>query len=252
MIGVMRRYRKTLQIGLLVVVAAFIASLFVFGTRGFGDGERADAVATVNGEAISAERFQRRYQDYLDAVSAQSRDRFSAALAEQLGLPQQVLSMLVQEAIVVQRARAEGLDVTDEELSAQIQAARLFHEGGRFSMRRYEEYLRRRGMTASAFETEARRELTRIKMEQIVRNGVKVTESELEQAFVLRNEEVRAAWALVETAPLLGAASAGEEDVARYYSTSRSCPRTSARRCRSPRSRSTTRSTAGSSRSLGR
>ncbi|MGH7356838.1 MAG: SurA N-terminal domain-containing protein [Candidatus Rokuibacteriota bacterium] len=217
MIGVMRRYRKTLQIGLLVVVAAFIASLFVFGTQGFGDGERSDAVATVNGETISAERFQRRYQDYLDAVSAQSRERFSPQLAEQLGLPQQVLSMLVQEALVVQRARAEGLEVSDEELSAQIQAARIFHEGGRFSMRRYEEFLRRRGMTASAFETEARRELTRTKMEQIVKNGVKVTEAELEQAFAFRNEEVRAAWALVETAPLLAAATAGEEDIARYY-----------------------------------
>jgi len=84
-------------------------------------------------------------------------------------------------------------------------------------MRRYEEFLKRRGMTAIAFETEARRELTRTKMEQIVKNGVKVTEAELEQAFVLRNEEVRAAWALVETAPLLVAATASDEDVARYY-----------------------------------
>ena len=217
MIGVMRRYRKTLQIGLLVVVAAFIASLFVFGTRGFGDGERGDAVATVNGETISAERFQRRYQDYLDAVSAQSRERFSPQLAEQLGLPQQVLGMLVQEALVVQRARAEGLEVSDEELSAQIQASRVFHEGGRFNMKRYEEFLRRRGMTASAFETEARRELTRTKMEQMVKSGVRVTEAELEGAFALRNEEVRAAWALVETAPLLAAATAAEEDIDRYY-----------------------------------
>ena len=217
MIGVMRRHRMMLQIGLLLVVAAFIASLFVFGTKGFGDGDRGDAVATVNGEAISSERFQRRYQDYLEAVSAQSRDRFSPALAEQLGMPQQVLGMLVQEALVVQRARAEGLEVTDEELSAQIQAARIFHESGRFAMRRYEEFLKRRGMTASAFETEARRELTRTKMEQIVKNGVKVTEAELEQAFLLRNEEVRAAWALVETAPLLLAAIASEEDLARYY-----------------------------------
>ncbi|MGH7276243.1 MAG: SurA N-terminal domain-containing protein [Candidatus Rokuibacteriota bacterium] len=217
MIGVMRRHRKMLQIGLLLVVAAFIASLFVFGTTGFGDGDRGDAVATVNGETISVERFQRRYADYLEAVSAQSRDRFSPALAEQLGMPQQVLNMLVQEALVVQRARAEGLEVSDEELSAQIQAARIFHEGGRFAMRRYEEFLKRRGMTASAFETEARRELTRTKMEQIVKNGVKVTDAELEQAFVLRNEEVRAAWALVETAPLLLAAVASEEDIARYY-----------------------------------
>ena len=41
MITVMRRYRKSLQIGLLVVIAAFVASLFVFGATGSrsGDGE---------------------------------------------------------------------------------------------------------------------------------------------------------------------------------------------------------------------
>ena len=38
MITFMRRYRRVLQVGLLLVVAAFIASLFVFGQRGFGDG----------------------------------------------------------------------------------------------------------------------------------------------------------------------------------------------------------------------
>jgi peptidyl-prolyl cis-trans isomerase D len=217
-IGVMRRHRRALQIGLLLVVAAFVASLFVFGTTGFGNGQRADAVATVNGETISAERYQRRYQDYLEILAAQSRERFSPALAEQLGLPQQVLSALVQEALVVQRARVEGLEVSDAELNAQIQAQRGFRdEGGRFSMRRYQEFLRRRGVSASVFEAEARRELTRSKMEQIVRNGVRLTEAELEQAWRLRFEEVRPAWALVEAAPLFAAATASDEEVSRYY-----------------------------------
>ena len=34
MITVMRRYRKSLQVGLLVIIAAFVASLFVFGSSG--------------------------------------------------------------------------------------------------------------------------------------------------------------------------------------------------------------------------
>ena len=38
MITVMRRYRKSLQLGLLVVIAAFVASLFVLGTTGSRDG----------------------------------------------------------------------------------------------------------------------------------------------------------------------------------------------------------------------
>jgi len=213
----MRRYRKTLQVGLLVVVAAFIGSLFVFGTTGFQDGpDRPDAVATVNGETIPVERYQRRYQAYLDAYAQVYRDRFSPEMAERLGLPLQVVQDLVQEAVVVHRARAEGLEVGDEELNAQIHMVPAFHENGRFSLKRYQEFLRRRGLTDVAFEQDVRRELTRAKVESTVKGGVKVSDAELEQAFVARREQIRAAWALVELGPLLASATASDEETQTY------------------------------------
>jgi peptidyl-prolyl cis-trans isomerase D len=214
----MRRYRRGLQVGLLIVIAAFIASLFVFGQRGFGDGAGRDVVATVNGESISLARYQRRYEAFMEAYARMYRDRFSSELAERLGLPQQVVNELVQEALIVQRARAEGLEVTDEELNAQIQAVPVFQENGRFALKRYEDYLRRRGMTAAAFENEMRREFTRVKVEQAVRGGVKVTPAEVEHAFVLRREEVRAAWALVDLGPLIAAAAASDDELEKYLS----------------------------------
>src|SRR5213083_2635804 len=212
----MRRYRRGLQVGLLIVIAAFIASLFVFGQRGFGDGAGRDAVATVNGESIPLARYQQRYQAFMEAYARIYRDRFSPELAERLGLPQQVVNELIQEALIVQRARAEGLLVTDEELNAQIQAVPAFQENGRFALQRYQEYVRRRGLAAAAFENEMRRELTRMKVEQAVRGGVKVTPAEVEHAFVLRREEARAAWALVEFGPLIAAASASDVELGKY------------------------------------
>jgi peptidyl-prolyl cis-trans isomerase D len=213
----MRRHRKALQIGLLLVIAAFVGSLFVFGTTGFqGGAERPDAVATVNDETIPAERYQRRYQAYLDAYAQIYRDRFSPERAERLGLPLQVVNDLVQEAVVVQRARAEGLEIGDEELNAQIHRVPAFHENGRFSLKRYQEFLRRRGLTDVAFEQDARRELTRGRVESTVKGGVKVSDAELEQAFVARREEIRAAWALVELAPLVASATASDEEIQTY------------------------------------
>ena len=159
MITVMRRYRRVLQIGLLFVIAAFvITSVVVSGANPFrGGGVARDSVATVNGETIPTDRFQRRYQAYLEAYAQMYKDRFSPEIAERMGLPQQVLNDLVLEAIVVQRARAESLEITDTELNAQIQAVPGFQEGGRFAMRRYQDFLKRRGMNASAFESEVRR-----------------------------------------------------------------------------------------------
>jgi peptidyl-prolyl cis-trans isomerase D len=218
MITTMRKYRKALQVGLLVVIAAFVASLFIFGTGKFGgpDGQAPDAVASVNGESIPVERYQRRYQAYLEAYAQVYRDRFTPELAEQMGLPQQVMNDLVQEAVVVQRARAEGLELNDEELNAQIQAVPAFQENGRFSLKRYQDFLRRRGLTEVGFEQDVRRELTRMKVMNTVKEGVKVSDAELEQAYVARREEVRAAWALVEIAPLVAAATAGDDELEAY------------------------------------
>ncbi|HEX5813744.1 MAG TPA: peptidylprolyl isomerase [Methylomirabilota bacterium] len=211
----MRRYRRLLQIGLLLVIAAFVLTSVVVGTMN-GGSDRADAVASVNGELIPLERYQRRYQAYLDAYSRVYRDRFSPELAEQLGLPQQAVNDLVQEALVVQRARAEGLEVTDEELNAQIQAVPAFQDSGRFSLRLYQEFLKRRGISAGTFEADVRRELTRLKVETTVKGGMKISDAELEQAFVTRREEVRAAWALIDTGALTAAATASDDEVGAY------------------------------------
>jgi peptidyl-prolyl cis-trans isomerase D len=215
MITVMRRYRRMLQIGLLLVIAAFVLTSVFVGTMG-GSSDRTDAVASVNGESIPLERYQRRYQAYLDAYSRVYRDRFSPELAEQLGLPQQAVNDLVQEALVVQRARAEGLEVSDEELNAQIQAVPAFQDTGRFSLRRYQDFLKRRGTSAGAFEGDVRRELTRMKVETTVKGGIKVSEAELEQAFVSRREEARAAWALIDVGALATSVAASDDEVQSY------------------------------------
>jgi peptidyl-prolyl cis-trans isomerase D len=215
MITVMRKYRRLLQIGLLLVIAAFVLTSIFVGTMGGGP-DRADAVASVNGETIPLERYQRRYQAYLDAYSRVYRDRFSPELAEQLGLPTQAVNDLVQEALVVQRARTEGLEVTDEELNAQIQAVPAFQDNGRFSLRLYQDFLKRRGMSAGTFEADVRRELTRMKVETTVKGGIKVSDAELEQAFVARREEARAAWALVDVGALATAAAASQDEVQAY------------------------------------
>ena len=215
MITLMRRYRRALQVGLLVVIAAFVAtSVFVFGQGSMGGPDT--AVAKVNGEAISAERYQRRYQEYLNAYAQTLRDQFSPEMAERMGLPQQVVDDLVQEELIVQRARAERLETSDEELNAQIHAIAHFHEAGRFSMKRYEDVLRRGNLSKTAFEDDVRRRLTRLKIEGIVRSGVKLTEGEIQQAFIQSREEARATWALVDLAPIVAAMTATDAELMSY------------------------------------
>src|SRR5439155_1278039 len=120
------------------------------------------------------------------------------------------------ESRAVQKAQGEGLGLPDEELNAQIHTFPAFQEGGRFTLKRYEEVLRRLGYTKGGFEDEMRRRLTRSKVENAVRGGVKVSDSEIEQAYVQQREEARAEWALVELAPLIAAQTATDEELQAY------------------------------------
>jgi peptidyl-prolyl cis-trans isomerase D len=215
MIGVMRTYRKSLQVSLLVVIAAFVVtSVVVFGA-GTGGVQR-DAIAVVDGEPIPLDRFERRYRAYYDYYAQMLRDRFTPELAQQLQLPQQVIGDLVQEAVVFQRAKREGLAVTNEELNAQVHAVPAFQDNGRFSMKRYEAFLTGRGMSKAAFEEDARRQLTRQKVETMVKSGIKVSEAELEQTFAHGRDGARAAWALVDPAPLAAAISPTDDELTKY------------------------------------
>jgi peptidyl-prolyl cis-trans isomerase D len=215
MIRVMREYRKTLQVGLLVVIAAFIVtSVVVFGA-GTGGPQR-DSVATVDGEAVPLDRYERRYRAYYEHYAQMLKERFTPQMAQQLQLPQQVVNDLVQEAIVFQRAQREGLAVSDEELNAQVHAVPAFQDNGRFSMKRYEAFLGARGLSKAAFEEDARRQLTRQKVENMVKSGIKVSDTELEHAYASRKDGVRAAWALVDQAPLAAAINPTDEELAKF------------------------------------
>src|SRR5258708_39648053 len=104
MITVMRRYRRILQIGLLVVIAAFVLTSVYVGSMSGGPRNRGDIVATVNGDAIPADRYPRRYQAYLVAYSHEYRVRVAPTLAGQLGLPLHAVYDLEQGADAVARA----------------------------------------------------------------------------------------------------------------------------------------------------
>jgi peptidyl-prolyl cis-trans isomerase D len=217
-ISLMREYARSLKILLLIVVVVFIltsGALFYFGTGPFGGG-RSTAVAVVNGEEIPFQRFQRAQSNIIAAYERTARQRLTPELAERLGLSQQVINELVTEAIVIQGAGREGVRVTDDELRSAIQQIREFEENGRFSREQYLRVLRQIRLDPGEFETEVRRQLLRRKMETLIKQGVKVSEEELHEAYRQRHERVRAAWAHLDIQPAMAGIRVADADLEPY------------------------------------
>jgi peptidyl-prolyl cis-trans isomerase D len=214
----MREYFRSLKFILVVIILAFIAtSVVYFGTSVIGGGaNRPNVVATVNGEEIPTERFRRAQASVFAAFENMSKQRVTPELAERLGLNQQVISDLVTDAVVVQGAAHEGVRVSDDELRAHIQQMREFQEDGRFSHDRYVRVLRQARLEPGEFESEMRRALVRQRMETLIRGGVKVSEAELQDAYRLRHERVRAAWASMDAQPLMASVVVTDAELEPY------------------------------------
>ncbi|HSB42635.1 MAG TPA: peptidylprolyl isomerase [Methylomirabilota bacterium] len=221
MISVMREYARSLKIVLLIVIAVFILTsgvLFYFGSGPFREGG-SNAVAVVNGEEIPFERFRRAQANLAAAYERMARQRLTTEMAERLGLSQQVVNELVTEAVVIQGAAKEGVRVSDDELRATIQGIREFQESGRFSREEYLKVLRQLRLGPGEFETEIRRQLVRRKMETLIKQGVKVSDAELRQAYADRHERVRAAWAYADVKPLMASMQVADADLEPYVKT---------------------------------
>lgn len=217
MIGALRRNLKVLSVTLWVVIAAFVGTtFFVWGKGSITGGGQGAGVATVNGEEIPLERYQRLYRSYVEFYRQLYKERFTPDLAERLGVSRQVVEALIDETLILQQAARDGVGVDDDELRGQIQSIRAFQENGRFSRERYLGILSRARIDPAAFEADQRRELLRRKMEATIKEGVKVSDAELRQAFELRRERVRAVWAEVEVAPLMAGVTATEAEAETY------------------------------------
>ena len=218
LIGAMREYFRGLKFILLIVIVAFIAtSLFFYGSGSLrGDGARAGAPATVNGEDIPAARLQRMQRNYIEYYRRAYRQDITPEMAERMGLNQQAVSDLIQEALIIQQAKREGITVGDEELRLRIQSIPAFQDDGRFSRDRYLAQLKQARIEPGEFETEVRRDLLRQKVEALIKDGIKVSAAEVDQAYTTRFERVRADWAYVEGGPLMAQITVSDADAEAY------------------------------------
>jgi peptidyl-prolyl cis-trans isomerase D len=213
----MREYFRSLKFILIIIVVAFVATSVVYFGTSMNDGASNPAVvATVNGEEIPAERFQRTQANLIARYERMTRQALTPETIERLGLHQQVLNELVNEAVVNQAGAREGIRVSDDELRSRIQDIRDFHENGQFSRERYLDLLRRNRLDPGNFEADVRRELSRRKIEDLVKSGVKVSDAEVREAYEARNQRVRAAWASVDAQPLMANITVADADIEPY------------------------------------
>jgi|GEM_PF-1256112 len=140
------------------------------------------SVAKVGGDVITYDEFNRVYRTMYDNYKQLLKDKFDESFAK--SLKAQALQELVMGKLMVQEAGRIGLRISDEELQAVIMKTPAFAgRDGRFDKQLYERILDQINMKPAAFEANQREFLLRQKLEQIVKDGVMVSDAELAASF---------------------------------------------------------------------
>jgi peptidyl-prolyl cis-trans isomerase D len=214
---------------LLAVVAAFIFG-FVFMNMGVGSsnlsGAKADKnvpfAARVNGETITVNDYQRALQNLEQMYSQMYNQQFTPAMAQQMGLPKQVLDSLVDQRLLGQEARRLNLNASPEEVRKKLLSIPTFSPEGRFvGMELYRNYVvgRLGYPNTAAFEEDMAREITLSKMESAIQSSLVVSQKAAEAEYRRTNENAKIKYVLIPAALHAAAVTVMPTDVETYYKT---------------------------------
>lgn len=143
-----------------IVLALIILPFALWGVSSYDrSGNSPDVAATVNGTKITQQELENALRQQQDRMRQQLGANFDAAMFDNPEMKRAVLDNLVSQRLLVERARAASLAVTDDQVAKVIAGIEAFQDGGKFDKKRYEAVLTNQNMSPLTFEAKVRDEL---------------------------------------------------------------------------------------------
>jgi len=146
---------------LIVLLVLIIPPFAFFGIDSyFRGGETGQAVARIGDYQISQGEFSRALRERQDALQRLVQGRIDPDMLDNPELRYATLDALIQRRLLLESALRSGVVVGDERLQDIISRQELFQdEAGKFSLERYQQFLRSEGMTPVMFESRLRQDI---------------------------------------------------------------------------------------------
>ena len=147
--------RRLVQIVLVLITLPFA----FFGLESYRHSGDTGAPATVNGTKISQQEFETALRQQRDRMRQMLGANFDSAILESVEARRAILNNLVEQRLLIERARAAGLTVTDEQVAQVIGGIDAFKQDGKFDQKRYTTVLDSQNMSPLMFEARLRDDL---------------------------------------------------------------------------------------------
>ena len=217
MLKAMRKHFKFLAPALWIVIAVFIIAIFAVwgGGEQLGRGAGPSTVASVGGKKISKDLYFQTLRDKLEALKEQYKD-LNRNLIQQLNIPQQVLEEIIQQNLLLQAARAMGIQASDDEIRDRIKT--MFQRDGKFiGFEEYKRILNWNRLSTDQFEESLRKEIIMNKLLKVITAGIVVTPEEVWKSYKNNNESAKIEYAVIETDKMEIKKEPEESEVREYF-----------------------------------
>ncbi len=218
MLKQMRDWFRYLKWLLLIIIVMFI--WWAFAALGGGaSGRRQEEAwaAKINGVTVSVGAFQS-YARRLDSMYTQLLGDQYAQQRSMIRIGSQAIESLVEQELVYQEALRQGISVTPQELADALMRDPSFQENGRFiGVERYRAMFGANRASVGEFEEQRRRDLVVDKFRMMVGDGVTVSDAEVEQEFLKKNEKASVDYLVVDPAKARPKSPPGEADLQKWY-----------------------------------
>jgi peptidyl-prolyl cis-trans isomerase D len=203
-----------------VVVVLLAGSFAVWGINDIFRGFGRSTVAKIGGIEIPVEQFRQTYNDALQMLGRQSGHVITPDEAMARGVPRQVLSEMVAEAGLNERARQMRLGVSDDEVSRRIVANPSFqNQQGQFDRARFEDAMRQAGFNEKRFVAEQRNLTLRRQIIDSVSGNIPLPNAWLDAVNQFQNQERSIAYIALGPAQAGDIAPPTEEQLSKYFDT---------------------------------
>ena len=211
----LQRIHDSLARWIAFVLLGLVSVGFVFWRADFGSGGTATFAAKVNGENLSLKEFDRELQ----AQQNQYQQRYRTELSEEMRrqLRRGVVENMVSEAVLRQRADAQGYRVSDKRLVDYIHSVSAFKADDQFSKALYDNRLATIGVSSTAFEAEQRQLLAVSDLTRGIAESTFLTPAEFRRYIELYNQRREIGYAMFPVEAFLSRVTIGDSDIASHY-----------------------------------
>ncbi len=200
-----------------VIVTLLIIPFALWGINQYFDGGKEVPAAKVNDIEISQQRLQQVFYQQQQRLREMLGDNYRPDMFPEEQMRQQVLDGLIEQELLVQTAMGSGMRIGNGLLAATIHNVPAFQMDGQFSQQVYERALNARGIPASVFEGDLRRDmLTQQLYAGVVRSDF-ATPLERRAMQQLAGQQRDIGFLLLPLADFIAKAQVSDDEVSAYY-----------------------------------